>query len=290
MRDLAAGRVLIDVPATAVDRVAFSADGQRLLVASGSGSYLLDIATGKPLVRFGATVPGREGAGTAAFLSGGTQVVTNGGDGTLGVWDASSGSLVRQFTDVGDSSAAVSTDGRVMAYETTQCGFVNVVDIATRDIRGFIHAGDCVHDLALTADGTQLVLGDGSHPPRLWDVTHGTVIRTFAHRRTTINAVQLSADGREVLTGGDDGTARLFESDTGDLVRFFRSTGSEPIASVALSPDGKYAAFGDVTGGVSLSPLAIQDLQARVCSLLLRDLTQDERDDYSIAGSAPACP
>ena len=69
---------------------------------------------------------------------------------------------------------------------------------------------------------------------------------------STIRRISSDTSGRYILTCSEDKTARLWEGGTGDLVKILRvpsEIGDEgKLYACALSPDGKIAAVGGITG------------------------------------------
>jgi WD40 repeat protein len=307
VRDLEDHRLLLDVVHQRNAHVALSPDGHSLLIASDAGSSLWDVQTTHELRSFGTQSQGprcdvaayldthsRERVvllGAAAFLPRGDQVLANSPDCGLGLWDLASGRNLRTFVD-GTPLATLSADGSTVAYEGwADCPDAFVVDLRTGRTRARSGAG-CLIDLALAPDGTRVVLTDQlSFEVHVVDVATGRRIELRGHT-AFVKEVRVSADGRFVLTaaGGADGTARLWDMATGELVRLFPGHADLPVAGVAISPDGKSVAIGGSDGTVMVAPLRLEDLEAAVCSRVLRDLTADERKLYGVEGTAATCP
>ncbi|MEO7923297.1 MAG: WD40 repeat domain-containing protein, partial [Chitinophagaceae bacterium] len=82
-------------------------------------------------------------------------------------------------------------------------------------------------------------------------VTPFLTIETGMHK-ARISQTSADASGRYILTGSEDKTARLWDAETGVLLNTLRipvAPGDEgKVAACALSPDGKIAALGGITG------------------------------------------
>src|SRR3972149_5721992 len=126
-------------------------------------------------------------------------------NGTVGIWNASSGELAMTLTG---------------------------------------HMG-LVFGLAFSPDGTRPATTSWDGTARVWDLVSGTAIVTFTdHLKpdqstpSLLGGVVFSPDGKYVFTGGTDGYAREWDAVTGQEVRTFSGEELE-IYGVALSPDGR---------------------------------------------------
>jgi WD40 repeat protein len=204
-----------------VRSVAFSGDGRLLLSAAGRydrdalgvaavdcTARLWDVTTGKELWCF----QRHEGpVYGVAFLPDGRHAVSCGEDGTIRLWELRTGHQLDclKGPDVGLRSLAVSPDGR------------------------------------------RLLTGGADGVVRLWDLWGGRELRTFPHGAATVAGVAFSPDGRLALAGGGrveaaargaraEPTLRLWDVETGAEVGHFTGC-TQPVLSVAFSPDGRWA-------------------------------------------------
>jgi WD40 repeat protein len=60
--------------------------------------------------------------------------------------------------------------------------------------------------------------------------------------------------------------------------------------SAAFSTDGKTALTGNDNGIARLWDVDYHDTVGYLCSVLLRDFTNDERAEYGITDKTPTCP
>ncbi len=201
----------------AVNAVAFSADGKRIL--SGSGwpwgdrtVRLWDVASGAEIRRFQAATddpgPGTHGprevpgeVRTVAFTPDGRQVLSGATGGILQLWDVETGKEVRRLSG---------------------------------------HTGT-IYDLAISADGRRALTGSRDRTARLWDIASGRQIHVLKGHSGWVRSVVFSPDGRRALTGSGPGdhTMRLWDLDTGRELKALEQVGI--VRDLAFTPDGVYA-------------------------------------------------
>ena len=141
---------------------------------------------------------------SAVFSLDGRYILSGSDDGTLKLWEISTGREVRTF-------------------------------------RGHEYG---VRPVAFSPDGRYGLSGGSSDKTlRLWDITTGREVRTFRGHEYGVTSVAFSPDGKHALSGSYDSTLKLWEIDTGREVRTFREH-TKPVRSVAFSPDGSYGLSG----------------------------------------------
>jgi hypothetical protein len=142
--------------------------------------------------------------------------VSGSDDGSVRVWDASSGECVREL--VGHShwtrSVALSADGgRVVSGSDD--GSVRVWDALSGEcVRKLVGHTNWVRSVALSADGGRVVSGSDDGSVRVWDVLSGECVRELVGHTHWVSSVALSADG-SLASGCADGTVRVFRGADG---------------------------------------------------------------------------
>lgn len=186
-----------------------------------------------------------------SFSPDGRLLASAGEDGTVILWEAASGRVVRHLAAHTDAVHAVafSPDGRTLASLGKErlpgmSGALRLWDSLTGvQLRILPEALGEGAALAFSADGRWLAYGKSYTQLALWDVGAGREARTFTGPHGAFNGVAFSRDGRWLASGGSDGTVRLWDVATGSVVRSM--TGHLGyVGAVDFSPDGRWVASG----------------------------------------------
>ncbi len=206
--------------------------------------------------------PGHDnrGAYTTTFSPDGTLVLSGGMDNGVLMWDVASGKEVARFAghERGVFDVAFSADGTIAA-SASKDKTVRVWDLdeGSRVLRG--HTG-YVTAVAFTSDGKFVVSGSYHGKIRVWSLATGKSVRVIDND-ASINDMALVPDGGTVVTGDSKGHLNVYKVATGHRVRSL-SDHREPIKSVAVSADGKFA----ITGGGDVFDTS-EDFAVRVWNL-----------------------
>jgi|GEM_PF-7029516 len=197
-----------------VQRVLFSADGNRVFSSGADGSTRMwNVATGRELQQF----RGAGGKTTFAFGSDGRTLVTyNNTDKLLHVWTSSNGKKVASFAVPGEPPRiAVSRDGRLAALASWDRKG-RIVDLATGLVlKELVGHTDVVITIAFTRDAKHVVTGSWDGTAKVWDVATGRLLKTLETKREQVGSMDLSRDGAVAATAASGGLLSLWEIPSG---------------------------------------------------------------------------
>jgi len=139
-------------------------------------------------------------------------------DGSLTLWDAARGRLLRKLDDHSAPVRAIafSPDGR-LALCGLGDGTLSLWDTArARRLRALKHHSSSVTAVAFAPDGKCALSGSVDRTVVLWNATSRRRIRTFTDHPEPILAVGFCRDGRHVVSGSRDDSLVLWNIATGE--------------------------------------------------------------------------
>jgi WD40 repeat protein len=159
---------------------------------------------------------------SVVFRRDGRRILTAGYEGRARVWDARTGSLLRELRGPDENAlaeAVFSNDGAYIAGAGND-GTVRVWETATGDPIGIAvgHAYQVTH-VAFDPSGTTVVSGSSDGTAKVWS-REGRLNSILSGGGEPITAVAFSPDGRSVLTAGADGYVRIWNPSGDPQLRF----------------------------------------------------------------------
>lgn len=172
--------------------------------------------------------------------------------GTVLVWDLATRRL--RFPPVPRPSAVwvvtFSPDAQHLAVggQVSGVSILSATDGATLFALG---AGDSVHGLAFSRDGTRLAWGNAHGRITIWNTVARQPISSLLGPKGTVNALQFSADGRSLASAGEDFMVRVWDISSGEETLTLRGH-QGTVHGLVYSPNGGRLASCSADGTVKL--------------------------------------
>ena len=212
-----------------------------------------------------------------AFSPDGSRLASTGDDGTLNVWDPSTGRLLSSLWGLGEAwGPSFSADGSLVAAAWTDVGSVQILDLSTDRVVSTIEIFEPV-DTALSPDGKHVAVAQAWHEGAgaVFDVNTGDEAFAMAgpdccDTGSIPRGVSWSPDGR-LIAASSRRTAGVWEADTGTLRdTLLGHTGS--VLGVAWSRDSSRLITGGSDGTAKVWEIGSEGFQER-WSLSAREST-----------------
>jgi WD40 repeat protein len=194
----------------------------------------------------------------ARFSPDGSTVCAAGGSlGTLKLYSATTGALVRSFTGHSDwvNDLAFSPDGTRIASASSD-DTVRTWNVASGAQQWSIVAHDTqAVSVDWSADGTILASAGGVIQPRVktWNAANGALIRAYVGQTQQANDVKFSPDGQRIAGSGGDGQIRIWSVATAVLQLSIPVSAPPTIVSnIDFTTDGSRILAGDNERRVTL--------------------------------------
>ncbi|HUR16967.1 MAG TPA: TIR domain-containing protein, partial [Candidatus Limnocylindrales bacterium] len=184
---------------------------------------------------------------SAEFSPDATRIVT-GGDGSIRVWDASTGDLLQDRPlPVPSRAASFSPDGKSLLLASND-GTVTLWPLDRPDPSVFGTHEDWVMSAEFGASGTTAVTASQDSTAAIWNVESGAK-RIVLRHDGAVNHASFSPDESRVATASDDQTAAVWSVDGRKLATL---THEADVRSVQWSPDGLWLLTADADGNAWL--------------------------------------
>ncbi len=173
----------------------------------------------------------------------GTWLATGGVDGTVHIWDVTSGK--QRATRGGHAgpvmAMAAAPDGSWLAVAFSD-GMVRIWDLATGKEQTVLPGhGDWVTAVAVAPDGRWLAAASNDGTVSIWDVAAGRSRAKLTERAIQVDAIAALPDGRSLVTGGLDSQVQVWDLATGKA-RNALAGHPAPVVGIAPAPDGSWLA------------------------------------------------
>ena len=218
------------------------------------------------------------------FSPDGNRLVTASDDGSVFLWDLSTGNVVQTFSghtgpirglDFSPDGARLATsswDGTARIWDVSSGSMVYVVN------------GKPLDTVTYSPDGRQLLIGSSDTTAILCDAQTGNEIRILSGHVSALTSVAFSPDGKTLATAALDGSAKIWNAATGQEVF------TVPGYNVEFSPDGEHLITYDVFGVMRGFYLEVNDLMQAARAHLVRSWTLEECGKFLHADTCPPTP
>jgi WD40 repeat protein len=123
-------------------------------------------------------------------------------DDSLRTFSAGSSLLAVAFAPDGRTIAAGAWDGSVTIWDVS----------SGRRIHRLVGHSDRIHTVAFSPDGRLIASGSRDHTARIWSTESGATLHVITSHRDRVLAIAFSPDGRWLITGSRDHTAKIWST------------------------------------------------------------------------------
>jgi WD40 repeat protein len=207
-------------------------------------------------------------------------------DGKVLKWDIAARTSTNVATGLTEiSSIDISSKGKYLAGISTDGNVVVWDPERNSDNFRIETAGKNIKVIKFNPENNLLAIGDASGKVEIWDINLRKKISEVKAHDSQVNSIQFNTSLKQMATSGNDKKLKLFNiKDPSDL--------SEPPVSLSdndgfilvmqFSPDGQMIVSGESEGTNNLvsRPSHVDYLVRDICSLITRDMTQEEWNAY----------
>jgi WD40 repeat protein len=202
-----------------ISAIALSPDGRGLAVAHPNLILLLNTATGKIIQKL--RVP--QTKIDCLSLSDGQTLATASEDGTIQIWDLTSGQLTKTIASGGKIRALRFAPAGPTLASASEDGSVSLWDLQTGALRLQLRKHSAaVSAIAFSADGKLIATGGDDRSVIIWEIATGKARHTLKGHDLAVTSLAFSPDASRLASGAGNASVVLWDVPTGKLNRVLK--------------------------------------------------------------------
>ena len=177
-----------------------------------------------------------------AFYESGRALVSTGADGSLRVWNAANGRLIRTLELKAGPARSLGVEGR-RALTGHEDGSIGLWSLESGEkLAAFKRNDAAIWALAFAGSSTRFVAAAHDWTVTVWEASQPAApVQVLSGHESAAQAVAFSGAVNLIASAGADKTVRLWNAATGELQRTLKGH-RDFITTVAFSPDGQLVA------------------------------------------------
>lgn len=198
-----------------INDIAWSADGNLLASAASDGVIIWKVSSAgghgaEPRIIH--RLLDTRKINSVAFDPEGTSLATADENGTVAIWDVTSGQMKNSFTPHGGPISKVAFSPRQGSGLLATAGLdktAKLWDAQNGKVRFDLPHGNAVTDVAFRPDGERVATASLDKKVRIWDVSSGKLLLTISHP-AEVTSVAFTPDGMVLAAGTSDHSVHLY--------------------------------------------------------------------------------